>query len=174
MQEFKLSIAEIAAHPGVGREVSIEAPIEGVQTSLIGLRPGSNVSAALWVDGVVEGIVVSGTVSGEIDAQCVRCVTPVRSRLTVDVAELFVMPGSESSDEQDVYRIEGREIDIEPMVRDALVLALPLNPLCREDCKGLCAHCGRNRNEGDCDCTEEEFDPRWAALDEVRARLEAG
>jgi uncharacterized protein len=97
--------------------------------------------------------------------------TGLEDVVTVDVCELFVAPGHEAPAEEEVYRVEGLEIDLEPMLRDALTLALPLNPICRSDCKGLCAHCGKNLNEGPCDCTDDDIDPRWAALSELRDRL---
>ena len=59
----------------------------------------------------------------------------------------------------------------EPMLRDALTLALPLNPVCKEDCKGLCAHCGNEMTSETCDCTQETTDPRWAELDVLRAGI---
>jgi uncharacterized protein len=89
----------------------------------------------------------------------------------VEVCELYTAPGHEAED--DAYRVGGTEIDLEPMLRDALTLALPLNPVCREDCAGLCAHCGKDLNEGACDCVEDTTDPRWEALASLRAKLES-
>ena len=105
--------------------------------------------------------------------QCARCLKEFESDVTLRVCELYAGPGHEASDDEDVYQVDGLEIDLEPMVRDAVTLALPLNPLCREDCKGLCATCGTDLNIGSCDCKEDDFDPRWAALSDLRQRLES-
>jgi uncharacterized protein len=88
----------------------------------------------------------------------------------VDVCELYAGPGHEG--EEDSYEVTGTEIDLEPMLRDALVLALPLNPLCSQDCKGYCAGCGQNLNEGECTCTSDDVDPRWAGLEALRTKLD--
>jgi uncharacterized protein len=72
----------------------------------------------------------------------------------------------------DSYRVTGTEIHLEPMLRDALTLSLPLNPLCKRDCKGLCSGCGVDLNVAACICVENDVDPRWAPLEALRARLE--
>jgi uncharacterized protein len=89
----------------------------------------------------------------------------------VELCELFVAPGHEAPPEEEAYKVDGLEIDIEPMLRDAVVLALPLTPVCSEGCKGLCARCGQNLNEGGCACRDDDMDPRWAALSDLRDKL---
>ena len=69
------------------------------------------------------------------------------------------------------YVVQDSKVDLEPMVRDTVGVALPLNPLCREDCRGLCPRCGADRNGGDCGCAEETGDPRWSALRELKGKL---
>jgi uncharacterized protein len=81
---------------------------------------------------------------------------------TVD--ELFVT----DPEEGETYPIAGDHIDLEPMTREAVVLGLPLAPLCRPDCKGLCPTCGAELNRGPCGCPPPATDPRWAALDALR------
>ena len=72
----------------------------------------------------------------------------------------------------DVFPFDGEKIDLEPVFREQFVLAVPFAPLCREDCKGLCPHCGTNLNLEQCSCSEPMEDPRWAALKEIRGKLE--
>jgi uncharacterized protein len=84
----------------------------------------------------------------------------------VPVRELF----ETTPDEEDIYLLKGDQIDLEPLVRDAVLLELPQAPLCTEGCRGLCPTCGTNLNEGTCPCETEVRDPRWAALDELRER----
>lgn len=172
MQDLKVSVVEILGRPGANRHVSITKPLEGVRVDLAHLEPAP-IAAELRLESVVEGVLVTGPVSGDVRCSCARCLAEFETAVEVDVCELYASSGHLEEDE-DVYRIAGEELDLEPMLRDELTLALPLNPLCRADCKGMCARCGRDLNEGACDCTEDTSDPRWAALDQVRAKLERG
>ena len=170
MQDLKVSVVEILGKPGANRRISMARRIEGVHVGLARLTTAP-VRAELLVESVVEGVLVTGPVSGEVTCSCARCLTEFQTDLEVELCELFAGPGH-LGDQEDVYRVSGEEIDLEPMLRDELTLALPLNPVCRNDCKGMCARCGRELNDGGCDCTEDEMDPRWAALDAVRAKLQ--
>jgi len=172
VQDLKVSVVEILGRPGAHRHVSITKPLEGVRVGLAELEQAP-VAAELTFESVVEGVLVTGPVSGEVRCRCARCLTEFDAPVEVDVCELYASAGHLEEDE-DVYRVSGEEVDLEPMLRDELTLALPLNPLCRDDCKGMCARCGRELNDGACNCTEDTSDPRWAALDEVRAKLEQG
>jgi len=168
-----MSVAELLGRPGEYRDVRLAEPLGGVRTTLARLTEGP-LRGELRAESVVEGILVTGRVSGETVLQCSRCLQEFESEVFVDVCELFVAPGHELPGGQadDAYRVTGTVISLEPMLRDAVTLALPLNPLCRADCKGLCAHCGTDLNAGECSCVEEEIDPRWAPLEQLRARLE--
>lgn len=170
MQTLRTSVAELLGQPGRYRDISISAPLGDVRTALARLDDAP-VSGSLRAESVVEGILVTGTAGGHVAAQCARCLTDLGAEIDVELCELFAAPGAEQTDEE-FYRVTGTDIDLEPMLRDALALALPLNPLCRRDCKGLCPRCGADLNAGMCSCTEDTSDPRWAPLDELRARLE--
>jgi uncharacterized protein len=172
VQDLKISVVEILGKPGANRDVSIAPTLEGVQVDLARLDP-EPVVGDLSLESVVEGVLVTGSLNGDVTCRCARCLEEFGSGLQVQVCELFAAPGH-LEEEEDVYRVAGEEIDLEPMLRDEITLALPLYPLCREDCKGLCARCGRELNDGACDCAEDTSDPRWEALDEVRAKLEQG
>jgi uncharacterized protein len=170
VQKLTVSVAELLGRPGQYRDISLHEPLDDVRTAMARLDDAP-VSGALRAESVVEGILVTGTVSGHITAECARCLTALDADAAVEVCELFAGPGSEIADDE-AYRVVGTEIHLEPMLRDALTLALPLNPLCRRDCKGLCASCGADLNSGDCLCADDATDPRWAPLDALRARLE--
>ena len=172
VQDLRLSVTEILGRPGEYRDVTIARPLEGVGTALARLAD-DGIEGELRVESVIEGLFVTGRVQGDADLQCARCLEELRSEVSVRVCELYAGPGHEAQDDEDVYRLEGTEIDLEPMVRDAVTLALPLNPLCRRDCKGLCASCGTDLNHGACDCKDDDMDPRWAALSDLRRRLES-
>jgi uncharacterized protein len=168
-----MSVAELLGRPGEYRDVRLSEPLEGVQTALARLSD-EPISGNLRAESVIEGILVTGAVSGTTVVQCARCLTEFDSRIEADLCELFVAPGHDirQSGADDTYRVIRSEIGLEPMLRDAMTLALPLHPLCRADCKGLCAQCGADLNAGDCGCVEDESDPRWAPLEKLRARLE--
>lgn len=122
------------------------------------------------------GVMVTGTVRAPWQGVCRRCAVPVTGELTVPVRERFVEtvftgPSGHAVDleeeDPEAYPIVEDELDLRPMVRDAVVLELPLAPLCRPDCQGLCPQCGADRNEEVCAC-EAPRDPRWANLDVLR------
>ena len=121
-------------------------------------------SAPLVVDVMLEqvpdGIVVHGTVAGEYESECSRCLVPVRDTFSVPVRELF----EKAPIDGETYQLEGDEVDLELPVRDAVLLDLPLAPLCRDDCAGLCPVCGADHNTTGCQCDLNPPDPRWDAL----------
>ena len=120
---------------------------------------------------------MTGTVSASLTGQCGRCLEPVSRELRVDVCELFAYRDSvtDATTEQDeVYRIDGELVDVEPVVRDAVVLGLPWTPLCRPDCAGLCPTCGQRLDDLPAAHSHEQLDPRWAALAAFRDADAAG
>lgn len=171
MQKFTISVADLLGRPGQYRDIRVEASIKGISNPLarLGEHP---VRAELRAESVIEGILVTGRAAGHTSVRCARCLAGFTSELGVEVCELFVAPGHEAGPDEDSYRVAGTQIALEPMLRDALALALPIHPLCRDDCKGLCARCGADLNQGPCGCVEDDSDPRWAGLDVVRERLQ--
>jgi uncharacterized protein len=171
VHDLTVSVAEIIDRPGEYREIKVSEPMAGVRTALARLDDGP-VKADLRAESVVEGILVTGRIGGDARLQCARCLTEFSSPLDLEVCELFVRPGHRGSDE-DAYRVTGTEIHLEPLLRDSLSLSLPLRPLCRTDCKGICATCGADLNAGPCLCSEDDVDPRWAPLSALRERLQS-
>ena len=110
---------------------------------------------------------VSGTIQVMLTGECARCLDPLTSHLEVDIQQLFVYPGNEidEDDEDDeIGQLVDDYVDLEPVLRDAVVLALPLAPVCREDCPGLCPQCGARLADVEPGHRHDEVDPRWAAL----------
>ena len=131
--------------------------------------PGADLELDLRLESVAEGVLVSGTVSATAAGECGRCLDPVEQPVQARVVELFAYPGSateETTDEDEVSRLVDDRIDLEPVVRNAIVLALPLTPLCDPDCMGLCTGCGERLEDLPEDHTHELIDPRWTALQE--------
>ncbi|SHG07243.1 YceD family protein [Streptoalloteichus hindustanus] len=145
------------------------APVGFGFPGVIEVPEGTDVELDLLLESVVEGVLVSGTVTAPTFGECSRCLDELSGRISVDVTELFAYPDSAteaSTDEDEVSRVVDDLIDLEPVVRDAVVLALPRIPLCSADCPGLCPECGGKLAELGPDHGHERIDPRWAALRE--------
>jgi uncharacterized protein len=148
----------------------------GFGTDIIGIPPGTDLEFDLRLEAVMEGVLVSGTVRGLALAECVRCLGEVRLPMSVPVTDLFAYPDrvvDEEDDEDEVRQVQHNLIDIEPALRDAVVLALPFQPVCRDDCPGLCSECGA-RLADDPDHQHQAADPRWAALTGILDGVPAG
>jgi DUF177 domain-containing protein len=124
--------------------------------------PEATVRLQLRLESFNGGLRARGQVEAPWHGVCRRCSTPVLGVSSVSVNERFVDHHVEGDDE--VYLIEDDFIDLAPLAHDAIFLDLPLAPLCRPDCAGLCPQCGIDRNEATCDCQAPK-DPRWATLD---------
>jgi uncharacterized protein len=142
---------------------SVPAPAD-LGVDVLGVPEGTTLDLDLRLESVMEGVLVSGSATTEATGQCVRCLEPVTSGLVAELQELYAYPGHEpGDDETEVHQLEGDLIDLEPVLRDVVVLALPLQPVCRDDCPGLCAQCGA-RLADDPQHRHEVADSRWAAL----------
>ena len=165
------------------KDVRLTVPATpGWGAGLARVPEGSDVDLDLRLESVVEGVLVSGTARARVHAECARCLEPVAWDELADIQELFVYPPQDARghrvadddgvDEEDgPPAIEDELIDLEATVRDGVVLDLPIAPLCRDDCPGLCAQCGA-RLVLDPDHRHEEADPRWAALGALLANGE--
>ncbi len=141
---------------------SVEAPAD-LGIDVIKVPPGSPIELDLRLESVIEGVLVSGTALVTLEGQCVRCLTPISEDMEVDIQELFAHPDSEIT-EDEASRLEGDLIDLEPLLRDDVVLDLPFQPLCREDCAGLCVECGADLNADPGHHHGASIDSRWDAL----------
>jgi uncharacterized protein len=163
-----VDLRELGRRAGSMQEIerSLPAPADW-RVELIGVPEGAEVRLRLRLESVMEGVLVSGEVDVPVAGSCARCLEPIEDTLELDVQELFAYAGSTTeatSEEDEVRRVEGEHIDLEPMVRDLVVLSLPLAPTCTEDCAGLCVDCGQRLDDLPADHTHEQLDPRWAGL----------
>lgn len=115
------------------------------------------------------GVMVTGTIVAPWVGVCRRCTAPVSGQLAVSIKERFCDPPPRGDpDDEEAYPIVDDVADLGPMVHEAILGELPMAPLCRQDCRGLCPHCGVDRNEERCDCVAPR-DQRWASLDVLRS-----
>lgn len=165
---FVFDARELGRRPGSLREYRRQVPAPAdLGLDLIGVPAGAPLAIDVRLESVTEGVLVTGSVTAPLRGQCGRCLEPIVDEMVVDVCELFAYPDSvtdETTEEDEIYRVESDRVDFEPVVRDAVVLGLPWTPLCRPDCAGLCPTCGMRLDDLPADHTHEQFDPRWAAL----------
>jgi DUF177 domain-containing protein len=164
---------ELGRRPGSMRTYSrrIPAPAEPARLGLetIAVATGELIELDVQLESVTEGVYVSGTVYAPLSGECARCLDALTDDVDVELSELFAYPDSvtdETTDADELPRVVDEMIDVEQIVRDAVVLALPLAPLCRADCPGLCPDCGEKWADLAPDHGHETLDPRWVALKE--------
>jgi uncharacterized protein len=139
----------------------IPAP-SGWGLELVAIPAGTAVSLDLRVESVMDGVLVTAEVKAPVVGECGRCLDPITTDVHTDFVELFTY--EPDPDDEESLTLDGDLIDLGPVVRDAIVLSLPLNPLCDPDCKGLCSECGERLAEVGPEHSHEAVDPRWAAL----------
>lgn len=167
-----LDTRKLGRRPGTMQELQRTVVLpDDLGTEVIAIKAGSPVEIDVRLESVVEGVLVTGSVSGTATGACVRCLDPVELDVDARFQELFAYTDRAAhhhevagdSDEDDVYELVDDLVDLETVLRDAVVPTLPFQPVCREDCPGLCAQCGLHLAE-DPDHHHEVIDPRWSAL----------
>jgi len=155
--------------PGTARTLTRAVPApDHMGVELARVPAGAELELEVQLEGVAEGVLVTATVSGPLAGECARCLEPFTSVIKVRFQELFTLGGdAELADGQDAdsYRLDASGLlDIEPALRDAIVLELPLSPLCEDGCPGLCAECGVRLAEAEPGHGHEQRGTMWAAL----------
>lgn len=166
-----LDTRELGRRPGSQREVTrtVPAPAE-LGIDILSVPEGSQVDLDLRLEAVMEGVLVTGTARAGLEGECARCLDPIVDRIDVTFQELFLYDDhkhhdqAEQDGEDEISMLEDDLLDLEPLLRDAVVLALPFQPLCEEDCPGLCTECGASLKEDPEHTHDAPIDPRWAAL----------
>ena len=152
-------------------QTTASAP-EDLGTDVIGIPTGNDLELDVRLEAVMEGVLVTGSVRGRAVGECVRCLGEVVEDVDVSLTELYVYPEraaaavEDGDEDEDVRELVDDLVDLEPAIRDAVVTALPFQPLCRPDCPGLCSICGAPLAD-DPDHSHETIDPRWSALSDL-------
>ncbi|MEU3733279.1 MULTISPECIES: DUF177 domain-containing protein [unclassified Streptomyces] len=178
---------ELGRRPGALQRLTrtVDAPKDfGIQ-GVIGVPEGAPVELDLRLESVMEGVLVTGTARAKAKGECVRCLEPLEQQLAADFQEMFsypdaddrgrpvAEPADDAEEDEDRLFVEDGLIGLEPVLRDAVVLALPMQPVCQEDCPGLCSECGV-RLADDPDHHHDAVDIRWAALQGLAGSLGDG
>ena len=166
--QLVLDTRDLGRRPGTMRLWRRRVPSpDAFGTDIIGIAAGAPLDLDLRLESVSEGVLVTGTIATTLHGECGRCLDPVSEELVVDVCELFAYKNSTTdvtTGEDEVHRLIGAKLDLAPVVRDGIVLGLPSNVLCREDCAGLCPDCGLRLDDLPPEHAHTTIDPRWAAL----------
>ena len=159
-----VGVKDLVHQAGEMRELTLEleAP-EKYGEAMATVPLGTPMTLDLRLEGLHEGILATGEVSVEARAECVRCLDPVTMDLQVDFQELFAYSSSDS----DSYQVVDDSLNLEDIVRDAVVLELPFQPVCKEDCYGLDPATGEKRTEPPGENVADEIDPRWQELSKL-------
>ncbi|MDQ0845342.1 MULTISPECIES: DUF177 domain-containing protein [unclassified Streptomyces] len=178
---------ELGRRPGALQRLSrtVDAPKDLGIADVIGVPEDAPVELDLRLESVMEGVLVTGTARATAEGECVRCLEPLRQEVAADFQEMFTYPDADdrgrsrtaepADDEEDEDRLflEDGLFDLEPVLRDAVVLALPMQPVCRETCEGLCPECGVRLDENP-DHHHDAVDIRWAALQGLAETVQDG
>jgi uncharacterized protein len=159
---YTIPVYDLMHRPGEMREKSLDVSVpEGFGNAVIGVQTGARLEIEARLESLHDGILVTGEIEATAEGECVRCLISIEVPVRVEFQELFAYSFDEAFD----YTVHDDYVDLEPVVRDAVVLSLPFQPVCQDDCSGLCPVCGVRLLEHPGHEHEAATDPRWAALE---------
>lgn len=186
---WTVPVAQVASRPEQSKQIDADFPApSGIGDEIIGVKEGEPVHVSGSFDSIVDGLILNASINAPVHAECTRCLKPIKRDWTTHVTAFFpykderdnrnqpdevdIIAGEEES--EDTYPLfdNGAFANLEALLRDTLVDELPLQPLCREDCRGLCSQCGVDLNENP-DHVHETTDIRFAGLADLKAKLES-
>lgn len=172
---MRIDVSDIKRGTGLWKNYEFEGPVH-----FEGLELEGPIKAKFKLTNVSSRIMVDGGVQATVKLACGRCAETFVTPLDVKVEEHFIdedsseVPDDENVNLEDlnIFTYRDDRIEFDEIIRQNLLAAMPVKPLCQEDCKGLCDQCGANLNQGSCDCSGEEIDPRWSALLKLKSKNE--
>jgi uncharacterized protein len=166
-----IDVHDLLGHPGLARSYDLLGAIDGLATELVAVPDDAMLGGGLTLESVIEGVFVTGAITGTWRVRCARCLTEQTRPFSVEIAELVTpTPLAEADADDDGYVLVDEQVDVDQIVRDAVGVEMPFAPLCRSDCQGLCPTCGGNRNLGECP-GHDAIDPRFAVLSDLLLEL---
>ena len=158
-----VDIVDLPRATGSVKNLQIRTPAPAdLGTEVIGVPEGSDLALDVTLTSMDDGVLAQADADLHVHGECVRCLRDLDEDRTVRIDELYLFPGDEEA--EDLLAVGETTLDLEPALRDALVPTLPFQPLCRPDCPGLCADCGKRLEDLPADHHHEVLDPRWSAL----------
>ena len=158
-----ISTHDLGRAAGTAKKLTLTVPTPtNFGNAVIGVREHSDIGLELLLESVMDGVLVTGTAALIYQGECARCLDPIEQPALIEFQELFFY-AKQSGDDEEMFLMHQEYLDLEPVLRDAALLDLPLAPVCDDDCLGLCARCGQ-RLVDDPDHRHEDIDPRWQAL----------
>jgi uncharacterized protein len=163
----------LKGHTGVARRLDLSEDITGIDEDL---RIESPITGPLTLIRTADGILLTASLGTDVELECRRCLESFSAHVEFDLQEEFhpsvdIQTGAKipvADTEEDATIIDEHHVlDMTEVVRQGIILAIPMSPLCREDCAGLCSVCGQNLNEGQCQCVTDTVDPRLKVLKEL-------
>jgi DUF177 domain-containing protein len=162
---YTVNVRDLIHKPGEMREHTLDIPVTSkLGEGLVAVDTGETLHLDLRLESVHEGILVSAEVTSEAAGECGRCLRDIRMPVEVEIQELFAY----SSDEAFDHEVHDDHVDLEPLIRDSVVLALPFQPVCTPDCPGLDPVTGERLADHAVTPVPEVIDPRWSALAGLR------
>jgi uncharacterized protein len=169
MHWLLIDVSGLIAKPGTTRELKASGPILGLASGLGRVDDADPVHVDLVLTGEHEGISATGKVWGRFHLSCSRCLVEYAEDFASELDEMFYYDPA-AADSRDGYEVgEDQTVTLEPMLRDAIVLSIPIKPVHADDCRGLCTVCGADLNTSDCRHEQVPVDLRWAALKDLIA-----
>ena len=172
-----IDVSRLHRQPGSLLDLSFEFPAPGeLHVAMARVPEGSPIEMGVSVESVVEGIWVSGTADVDVEAECSRCLDSVEWRQMVPIEQMFRYPATDArgalieesqDDDEETPEVVVDTIDLHGPLRDAVVLSLPLAPLCSSDCQGICPTCGERVEVDGAPHDHPVSDPRWSALEQL-------
>lgn len=166
---YLISVRDITRRPGEMRESSLEVPaVEDLGNGIVRVFPGTAMQLELRLESVHEGILATGELETQAVGECSRCLEPLNLPVKVDFQELFAYSGESDDD----LLVHDNQIDMQQVVIDSVVLSLPFQPVCSENCLGLCSECGEKLVQNRGHTHDAPVDPRWNELKDLLSKEE--
>ena len=164
-KDFLIPVHDLMHKPGQMREKAFEVALdEELGNYAVAIAAGEKLEIDIRLESVHEGILATGDVFATAKGECSRCLDEIETAVEVDFQELFAYSGTSEDD----FVVEDEQIDIDQVIRDAVVLSLPFQPVCDKDCAGLCPTCGAKYKDDPQHAHEAAIDPRWNELKSLK------
>jgi len=164
---LRVNTVELLRRPGDHRDLDVTLPFSTFDAADERVEPDAPVHLQVRLDAMNDGVAVTGTITFGWHGTCRRCATDTSGEIVAEVDERYEEHGTDP----DAFEFDGIQLDLEPMVREVVLLEAPATPLCTPDCRGLCPVCGTDLNTGSCTCDAPATDSPWSALDQLKGQV---